>query len=224
MYFSLVGRDGRTYLFDFAVPNQVAISDEEGNAIIISNSGIRPGDAACSVGTEIHIDNLFAQLAAHAQPVGRRLANNSRPAKRSLVQIDFTAIAELTDSCGAPSSLGAAKLYFGPFSCAVQDDASSVADGRFQFDCQYPGANSNLAACVTAFEQSASQLGELVAVLANLDPAGFTVGWLSANLETVFAVSEIAGPVVADAVAMAAAIWAVSCPPILPHNPRRKSC
>jgi len=151
---------------------------------------------------------MLAQLAALNSPppsstrLVRRQLSPRALARRN--QVDFVVTAALSDSCGGTYT-ESPNLSFGPSQCLLRDEPT--AEGYAHFTCQWPGADSNLSKCRSAFGQSLVQLSSLVVALTELTYAGVTAEWLSSVLDGALVEAGVADPIVADAITTVGFLW-----------------
>lgn len=146
LYLTVRNDDEGIHFLDVSDKNRIAISDPNGNTMLIDDSGIYLSASGCSYSVSISISNMLQQLRSLA---GVQCAAAGRR-KRS-EDIDFSQVINMHDQCGQPVDRTLRRyprLYVGNSACT--DTSVDETTGRWEFGCTFPGSDSASIMCQSA--------------------------------------------------------------------------
>ncbi|EXJ74052.1 uncharacterized protein A1O5_02346 [Cladophialophora psammophila CBS 110553] len=163
--------NGSYYAYDISDPSQLVIILPEGELAVITTQGVTIYAADCSSELSVEIDNFIDQIelaSTNSTDVSKR--HRSRRSSHRMVrrtETNFAADIALFDICGNPDT-SSPVVSVGQSPCAL----NAANGGDYLFTCQYPGANSDEAACEATVSKDIGYItGGPLGTLTNLEGA-----------------------------------------------------
>ncbi|KAI9147564.1 hypothetical protein HJFPF1_12590 [Paramyrothecium foliicola] len=148
LYMTVRDSDEGTYVVDVSDKDRVAIVDETGHAMLLDTTGIHFSTQNCHYDVSITAEDIYEQL---ADASGVQCSTGGRT--KRMEDIDFKQTLYLRDQCGQPVTQGIRKypnLKVGKSECSM--NTVDEATGRWDFDCTFPGSESNNMQCKLAIK------------------------------------------------------------------------
>ncbi|KFA55367.1 hypothetical protein S40293_05704 [Stachybotrys chartarum IBT 40293] len=135
-----------TYMIDISNKTRLAVSDLNGNSMVICPEGIFFSTAECQYDISILVEDMFAQLGDKSG-----IVCSGRGYMARMKDMDFTQTLYLQDQCGDPVTRDIRKyprLKVGETECTGMEIDEDT--GRWEFDCTFPGSESSILQCQKA--------------------------------------------------------------------------
>lgn len=144
-----------THYIDVSKRSQLSIVDSLGNAMTLDGRGVHFSTNSCRYDVSMTIDGLYGQLATLSGQVcskGRLVLLEQLPERPD--NAAFRQTVNLRDQCGNPVGRAVRKypeLKLGDSECSdVSVDGDDNKQGRWLFDCAFPGPESGAMRCQRA--------------------------------------------------------------------------
>lgn len=151
--------DGHRVLLDVSVNSstagRVALAMPRGESIVFDATGIHHFDARCDSVWSVDVDGFLDQITSIVFPLpGSRLVkSNLRVRDDAGMDTDadstFSVTIQVDDFVG--NQLMEPQLSFGPTACKLVNQQLGTIWSNFTWDCDFPGANSSVKRCTSAF-------------------------------------------------------------------------